>query len=590
MPFQGVASVVAYFGRNLFDRVCACISTQVHNRISRGFGLLGPLFLLASGLFTVDISAQIGPPSGEPETSNSVLASLATATTGAFSGQSTAPSPGITLSVPGQSAPVEVDLGWQEPPTSPVPITGYLVLRADVSAGPFTSLTSTPETATSYVDSSVQDGMTYYYQLESVGSDGATSVPSSTYEILAANPIAFGTEKIGSSSAVQKVTVTNTGTAALTFTSIGLTGANTNQFVESNNCGTTLAASDSCTISAQFSPTTTGVEIAAITLSDDVTGSPQSIPLNGTGVKLTTLALTSSSNPAALGAVLAFTATLNATSPAPTGKITFLDGATELGAVPLTNSAATYSTSSLAAGTHSIKASYPGDDNYEPVTSSILTESILSQATQINFSHGFALAQATMKLNGSATLNGSRLQLTDGSPDQAGSAFYSTSLDVQNFGTDFTFQLLNPAADGFTFTLQNVGPGALGTAGGNLGYATIPHSVAVKFDLHNNAGEGNNSTGIYENGGEPTVPAIDLTGTGIDLHSGDSMHVHMTYDGTTLSMILTDLATGATGVESWPLNLISALGGKIAWVGFTGGTGGSTSTQEITSWTFIGGS
>jgi hypothetical protein len=46
--------------------------------------------------------------------------------------------------------------------------------------------------------------------------------------------------------------------------------------------------------------------------------------------------------------------------------------------------------------------------------------------------------------------------------------------------------------DGFTFTLRNAAAGvqAVGISGGNLGYAGIGSSVAVKFDLYDNAGEG----------------------------------------------------------------------------------------------------
>ena len=58
--------------------------------------------------------------------------------------------------------------------------------------------------------------------------------------------------------------------------------------------------------------------------------------------------------------------------------------------------------------------------------------------------------------------------------------------------------------------------------------------MAVKFDLFSNAGEGNDSTGLYTNGASPTTPFVDLTNTGINLHSGHTFNVHMTYDGATL--------------------------------------------------------
>ena len=54
---------------------------------------------------------------------------------------------------------------------------------------------------------------------------------------------------------------------------------------------------------------------------------------------------------------------------------------------------------------------------------------------------------------------------------------------------------------------------AAGTAGAGLGYQGITDSVAVKFDLVDNAGEGGHSVGVFTGGAEPTVPAVRLDGT-----------------------------------------------------------------------------
>jgi len=194
-----------------------------------------------------------------------------------------------------------------------------------------------------------------------------------------------------------------------------------------------------------------------------------------------------------------------------------------------------------------------------------------------------------MQFNGSTVLDDVRLQLTNGGNFQAGSAFYATPVNIQSFTTDFVFQLSNPAGDGITFTIQNEGPGALGADGGSLGYATIGKSVAIKFDIYSNAGEGPNSTGLYIDGAVPTVPAVNLAGTGIDLHSGDAIDAHITYDGTTLSLTLTDNLTLATWSYAWPINIPATVGGNTAYVGFTGGTGSSSSSQKIEAWTYIAG-
>jgi len=137
-----------------------------------------------------------------------------------------------------------------------------------------------------------------------------------------------------------------------------------------------------------------------------------------------------------------------------------------------------------------------------------------------------------------------------------------------------------------TFAIQGQGAGSLGGNGAALGYQGIPNSIAVKFDLYSNSGEGVDSTGLYTNGAAPTVPAIDLTSTGINLHSADIMHAHMVYDGTNLTMTLTDTVTNATVTEVFPVNIPSIVGGNTAYVGFTGCTGGKTSTQQVLSWTY----
>jgi hypothetical protein len=230
-----------------------------------------------------------------------------------------------------------------------------------------------------------------------------------------------------------------------------------------------------------------------------------------------------------------------------------------------------------------------------PVT--IATYTIASGGTTtINFGLGFA-NQGCMQFNGSTDLDDSRLQLTNGVTNEAGSAFCATKADIRAFTTDFTFQLSDADADGITFAIQNspAGATALGPAGGSLGYGAgsvggtggIPNSVAVKFDLYNNNGEGDDSTGLYTNGAAPFTPSEDMTASGVDLHSGDTMAVHVTYNATTLTMTITDAVVNATFTQSWPVNIPAAVGSDFAYVGFTGGTGGLTASQKIESWTWV---
>jgi hypothetical protein len=259
-----------------------------------------------------------------------------------------------------------------------------------------------------------------------------------------------------------------------------------------------------------------------------------------------------------------------------------------------THSSKQYSTPISVASTTTITAiaSSPGLNDSPAVTA---TFTINPDATTINFGMGFSML-GCMQINGSTDLDDSRLQLTNGGTFEAGSAFCTTPVNITNFTTDFTFQLSDAQADGITFTIQNsaAGASALGPDGGGLGYGPdtpggtpgISNSVAVKYDLYNNAGEGDDSTGLYTNGASPTVPATDMTSSGVILNSGDTMTVHITYDGTTLAMTITDSSLNKTFRTSWPINIPQTIGGNTAFVGFTGGTGGLTASQKIETWTY----
>ena len=214
-----------------------------------------------------------------------------------------------------------------------------------------------------------------------------------------------------------------------------------------------------------------------------------------------------------------------------------------------------------------------------------------SSTASFSFSTGFA--GAPLAIRGNAKLNGTALEINDGLAGEASAVWYGQPLSIANFISDFNFQMTpasTTSADGMAFVIQNSSITALGPSGGGLGYGGttggIPNSVAVKFDLFSNSGEGPDSTGLYTNGAAPTVPATDLSSSGIDLHSGHIFNVHMSYDGTNLSMSITDATTNAVFTTSWPINIPATVGASTAYVGFTGGTGGSAITTNVNSWSF----
>jgi hypothetical protein len=97
--------------------------------------------------------------------------------------------------------------------------------------------------------------------------------------------LTFTTQKAGSISAGQSITVTNTGNATLTVSSAALGGSNPGDFMEFNGCSS-VAAGDSCELVVFFMPTATGARSATVVFTDNangVTNATQTITLSGTG-------------------------------------------------------------------------------------------------------------------------------------------------------------------------------------------------------------------------------------------------------------------------------------------------------------------
>jgi hypothetical protein len=122
----------------------------------------------------------------------------------------------------------------------------------------------------------------------------SSSAPSSSSSPAAGTPhallspaaLTFASQPLGSTSASQAVTLSNTGTAALTVASVAASG----DFAETNTCGSQVAAGSSCTISVTFTPTIVGTRSGSVTVSDSASGSPHSAGLSGAGIASTSTA------------------------------------------------------------------------------------------------------------------------------------------------------------------------------------------------------------------------------------------------------------------------------------------------------------
>jgi hypothetical protein len=117
-----------------------------------------------------------------------------------------------------------------------------------------------------------------------LGGSGATSAIS-----VSPSSLAFGNQVLNTTSAGQKITVSNTGFTNLTMNSVAASGA----YTQSNTCtGVTLTPGQTCTITVSFSPVVTGGVAGTVTINDSSAGSPQIVTMTGNGL----IAVTMSAN------------------------------------------------------------------------------------------------------------------------------------------------------------------------------------------------------------------------------------------------------------------------------------------------------
>ncbi|HWO30719.1 MAG TPA: FG-GAP-like repeat-containing protein, partial [Candidatus Acidoferrum sp.] len=115
------------------------------------------------------------------------------------------------------------------------------------------------------------------YLLLSTGKGGSAAFVSPT-------AVTFASQTVAGASAAQMVILSNTNSTALSISSITTSGVAGGDYQQSNNCGTSLAAGASCTISVTFTPQAAGTRAAAIQIANNAINSPQVVTLSGTGV------------------------------------------------------------------------------------------------------------------------------------------------------------------------------------------------------------------------------------------------------------------------------------------------------------------
>lgn len=136
----------------------------------------------------------------------------------------------------------------------------------------FTPTTSGSRSASLSVNSSpAQNGATASFSLQGVGTEASASLSPAS--------LSFAAQAVGSYSLAQSITLSNTGNAALTISSIAATG----DFSQTSHCGLVLAAGSSCTIDVSFAPTATGSRSGTLSVTSSAANSPTQANLSGTG-------------------------------------------------------------------------------------------------------------------------------------------------------------------------------------------------------------------------------------------------------------------------------------------------------------------
>jgi hypothetical protein len=232
----------------------------------------------------------------------------------------------------------------------------------------------------------------------------------------------------------------------------------------------------------------------------------------------------------------------------------------------------------------------------------------------INFPSGFS-TNTLVILNGAGTLSGSSLLMTEAPSNRQrdiSAAWYCVPVAITTFTTNFTmvFGGGGGSGTGMTFTLQNQLPASLNTGGNTstatywyvsggpnqmandqngMGYsgavgtdgsanAGIYSSLAVKFDPVANA------TGVFTNGAAATTPQTSISG--VTLTSGHPIAIELIYNGTTLSVSITDTITTTNFTTSFTINIPSTVNANTAFVGFTAAQYFSAVNQSVSSWTY----
>lgn len=103
-------------------------------------------------------------------------------------------------------------------------------------------------------------------------------------QIAPAAGLTFDGQAVGSTSSTKSISITNVGGVTVNVSNLAISGSNSADFSQTNTCGASIVSGGNCIIKIKFRPTAIGGRSAQVTITDDGGGSPQQVPLAGTGM------------------------------------------------------------------------------------------------------------------------------------------------------------------------------------------------------------------------------------------------------------------------------------------------------------------
>jgi sugar lactone lactonase YvrE len=306
-------------------------------------------------------------------------------------------------------------------------------------------------------------------------------------------------------------TISNTGNMPLALSSLTITESPFT-FDQSSQCaaGQSIAPAQTCGLAVDFSPTATGYYQATITATSNslnAAGTTDQDAVAGTATGYATSTTLSAPATVAAGQQITFAATVAVTAggadSAPTGTVQFLDGTTVLGSPALNASTgqATYTTSSLTTGPHSITAVYSGDSLYATSSSPAQTVTVTpsSSSPPATSTISLTIAPASVSYRSSVALTATVLG-ANGAPVTTGQVIFCLA-SATHCTPELSLAIAQLTPQGSA--VAKLSPGTIGVHSYQavfLGTTTAAKSVSTAASV--------TVTGIY-----PTTTQIAATGS-----------------------------------------------------------------------------